>query len=308
MMNFKRNLITSLLICVSVFVFAQGAATNSAAQDTTKKKSRFGQSENSTQKPDSLITDMGVAVSPSSLRFRAKPGSTETRYVTITNDTKKSEKFKISFADYDMSNKGAVTQVPFGKNHEYGLTKWISATPSFVELRPGQAQKIAITINVPDEPNAYRSAWCLMMVDETTEKKYITPPNDGKSNMVMGVIPVFGFGVYIFQNPPNVKINKVEITKFYFNYDKENKYVYVNTRNVGDGIGFCKAYVEVNNLNTGYKEKLFLKQFTIFPGMERTLDYQLPGNIGKGNYIATAVLDFGSDEEVEAAELEFKIE
>ena len=84
--------------------------------------------------------------------------------------------------------------------------------------------------------------------------------------------------------------------------------MYVYAKNVGTGLGFCKLYVEINNLNTGYKEKMFIKQFTIFPGKERILDYQLPGAIEKGSYIATAVLDFGSSEEIEAAELEFKVE
>lgn len=257
---------------------------------------------------DSGITDMGIAVSPSNLRFRTKPGTTETKYVTITNDTRRLEKFKISVSNYDMTDRGATKQLPIGTDFEYGLAKYISVTPSFVELKAGEAKKIAITVNIPDEPNSYRAAWALLMVDQTTEKKYITPQNNGKDNIVMGVIPVFGFGVYIFQNPPNVSLNKVEISKFNFNYDKDNKYVSVTAKNIGTGLGFCKLYVEINNLNTGFKEKMFIKQFTIFPGKERLLDYTLPGNLAKGNYIATAVLDFGSADDVEAAELEFKIE
>ncbi len=257
---------------------------------------------------DTGITDMGIAVSPSNIRFRTKPGTTETKYITVTNDTRRHEKFKVSVSDYDMNDKGAVAQLPRGTPFEYGLSKNVSITPSFIELKPGEAKKIAITLTIPDEPNSYKAAWCLIMVDQTTEKKYITPSNNEKDNVVMGIIPVFGFGVYIFQNPPNVKLNKVEITKFNFNYDKTDKYVSVNAKNVGDGLGFCKLYIEVNNLNTGYKEKLFVKQFTIFPAKERILDFKLPGSLAKGNYVATAVLDFGSKEEIEAADLEFKVE
>lgn len=293
-------------ISIAFILVGISLSAQKTAADTTKRT--FGKSESASQKPDSAITDLGVAVAPSNVRFRTKPGNTETKYVTITNDTKKAEKFKISFADYDMNNGGAVTQLPAGQKHEYGLSKYITATPSFVELKAGEAKKIAVTINIPDEPAAYKAAWCIMMIDQASERKYITPPSNEKDNVVMGVIPVFGFGVYIFQNPPNVKLNKVEITKFNFSYDKENRFVYITSRNVGDGLGFCKAYVEINNLNTGYKEKMFIKQFTIFPGMERVLDFQLPGSLAKGNYVATAVLDFGSEEEVEAAELEFKVD
>lgn len=257
---------------------------------------------------DTGITDLGVAVAPSNLKFRVRPGNTETKTITVTNDTRGVEKFKVSVADYDMTDRGAIQQLPVGQKHEYGLSKWINISPSFVELKPGEAKKINVTVTIPEEPDAYRSAWCIIMIDQTKERKEMAPSRNANGEMTMGVIPVFGFGVYIFQNPPNVSLNKVEITKFNFNYNDKNRFVSITAKNVGTGLGFCKAYVEINNLNTGYKEKLFLKQFTIFPGKERMLDFDLPGNLAKGNYIATAVLDFGSDSEVEAANLEFKVE
>lgn len=299
-----KNLTTKRIFISIILAFAINSANAQNADSTSNTNSAVPAAAPS----DTGITDMGVAVAPSNLRFRTKPGTTETKHITITNDTRKLEKFKISVANYDMSEKGAVKQFPIGTDFEYGLAKNISITPSFVELKPGEAIKVAITVTIPDAPESYRASWALVMIDQTTEKKYITPSSNEKDNIVMGVIPVFGFGVYIFQNPPNVSLNKVEITKFNFSYDNSNRYIYVNAKNVGTGLGFCKLYVEINNLNTGAKEKMFVKQFTIFPGKERVLDYQLPGNIAKGSYVATAVLDFGSSEEIEAAEIEFKVE
>lgn len=254
------------------------------------------------------ITDMGVAVAPATLAFRVKPGKSETKYVTITNDTYKPNKFKISFSDFTMDRGGSIVQVPIGKDGEFGLTKWIMASPSFVELKPGEKKKIAVTITLPDEDSANKSVCALMMIDLTKEREYIVPSDAMEGNYVMGVIPTYGFGVYIYQNPPNVKINKVEITSFTFNYDSLNKYVRIMAKNVGDGMGFCKSFVEITNLNTGKSEKFPLRQFTIFPGLERDLDFVIPGSISKGNYSAMAVLDFGSNEEIEAAEVEFKVE
>ena len=300
-----KPFLTVVFFAYGLTFFAQTAAVDSAK--APENKPAVTEPASSGQGSDS-ITDMGIAVSPSTVRFRTKPGTTETKYLTITNDTRKHEKFKISVTDYDMNNGGGVKQLPAGQNHEYGLSKWVSISPSFVELKPGEKKKIGVTIKLPEDSVSYRAGWCLVMVDETTEKKFISPPNNQKTDMVMGVIPVFGFGIFIFQNPPNVKINKVEISNFQFQHDDKNKYVSIIAKNIGDGLGFCSAYVEINNLNTGYKEKLKLKQFTIFPKMERTFTYTLPGNLTKGNYIATGVLDFGSGEEVEAAELEFKIE
>lgn len=267
--------------------------------------------------PDSLtvdttkvkITDMGVAVAPSSLRFRVKPGKAETKYVTITNDTYFPQKFKMTFSDFSMNNSGSIKQTPIGKiDNDYGLTKWITASPNYIEIQPGEKKKIAIEVKLPDEDEAYKAAWCLLMIDQAKEKDYIVPPSAKEGNISMGVIPVFGFGVYIYQNPPNVKINKVEIISFTFNYDKNNRYIHLRAKNVGDGIGFCKSYIEINNLNTGYAERLALKQFNVLPGQEREFEFMLPGNIPKGKYSIMGVLDFGSEEELEAAEMEIIVE
>lgn len=323
-----KRIISFLIVVFPLFALAQApddstkqmadtvsSISNSAPSDTAKIVSPDDAEEKFI--PDSItvdtskvkITDMGVAVAPSSMRFRVKPGKSETKYVTITNDTYYPHKFKMSFSDFGMSNNGVIRQKPIGQtNNEYGLTKWITASPNYVEVLPGEKKKIAIEVNLPDEDAAYKAAWCLLMIDQAREKDYILPPAAKDGNVAMGVIPTFGFGVYIYQNPPNVKINKVEIISFTFNYDKNNRFIHLRAKNVGDGIGFCKSYIEFNNLNTGYSERMPLKQFNVLPGQEREFEFQLPGNIPKGKYSIMGVLDFGSEEELEAAEMEITVE
>ena len=55
----------------------------------------------------------------------------------------------------------------------------------------------------------------------------------------------------------------------------------------------------------GVSERLRVKTFNVMPGASRELNIQFPGNLEKGHYSAMMVLDFGSDEELEAAEFEF---
>lgn len=312
----RKKIIALYLVVLPFFVFAQ--VTDSAAPsviDTSKIE--FPDAAEEKYVPDTIkvdtskvkITDMGVAVAPSSMRFRAKPGKSETKYLTITNDTYYPKKFKLTFADFSMDNSGAITQTPFGKiDNEYGLTKWVTASPNYVEVQPGEKKKVAIEVNLPDTDEAYKAAWCLLMVDQAKEKDYIIPPSAKEGNISMGVIPVFGFGVYIYQNPPNVKINKVEIVSFIFNYDHDNRFIQLKAKNVGDGIGFCKSYIEINNLNTGYSERMPLRVFNVLPGQEREYEFMLPGNMAKGKYSILGVLDFGSEEELEAAEMEITVE
>jgi len=254
------------------------------------------------------ITDTGVAMSPSSMYFKAKPGRSETLYLTITNDQKRSEKFKISFQDYTMDNMGRNTPVPFGSIAPYGLSNYIVAAPTLVDLKPGEKKKVAITVSMPETDVAYKAAWTQLMVDRVHDRAFLLPDKSNDKAVKMGVIPTYGFGIHVYQNPPNVKLNKVEILKFNFTYDDSSKYVALKVKNSGDGMGFCKSYVEINNINTGKIEKHLLKQFVVFPGLERSFDLKVPGKINPGKYSILLVLDFGSKEELEVAEMELNVQ
>jgi hypothetical protein len=293
--------IFSLLIIIQFAGIYNSFAQKKAAADSSAKEEAF--------KPDT--SGAGVAVSPSTLRFNAGPGTTKVQKLTITNDTKKTYKFKLTFSDFDMDNEGNVKTLPPNQYGKYGLSRFVSATPSFVELKPGEKKKIDVTVKIPEDELLNKAMWCILMVDEAEEKKFITPPKAGDNQMSMGVIPIFGFGVYIYNNPPNVKVNKVEITNFVYNksvsHGTEFKHVIIKAKNTGDGIGFCSSYVELTNLGTGEQKRLLVKKFTILPSQERDFDYILPADLKPGRYSIAGVLDFGSKEEVEAAEMEITI-
>jgi len=284
-MNLKTKVIFFLVLALSQnFIYSQEASKDSSG-----------------------IKGYGVAVAPSSMRFRVQPGSSEKKYLTVTNDTYKPYKFSLTFADIEMERNGKTVQVPVGEKAKYGLSSWISAAPNFIELNPGEKKKIEITIDVPDQDDSYRAGWCIGMLDEVKERTEIVSNPDEKG-FTMGVVPTFGFGVYFYQNPPNLEVSDVEIKDFSFSYDDESKYVHLLVKNIGKGISRSKAYIELNEIKTGYYEKMDLKVFNILPGREREFDFKLPGNLPKGHYSIMGVLDFGSDEEIKAASKEIIIE
>lgn len=291
----KYFLVVAFLIWQTAF--AQDSKGN--IQDSTS------QEDNDFVIDSNKITDMGVAVAPSTMRFHCKPGKTQKMYLTLTNDTYQKNSFKLTFSDVTMDEYGRIGQVPIGQFEKFGLTKYVSASSNFVELMPGEQKKIEIVVTLPEEPNAYFPYWGLLMVDEVKERDFIIPDIAGEDAMGMGVIPTYGFGIYIYQNPPNVSTSKVEIEDYSFNADDENSYVFLKVKNVGDGIGTCKAYVDLNNFNTGKTERLQIKTFNVMPGASREMNIQFPGNLESGHYSAMLVLDFGSEEELEAAEIEF---
>ena len=250
----------------------------------------------------------GVSISPSSLRFSVKPGSTLSKEVKITNDTKGSYKFQIGFSDFTMDKNGKPGGIKASES-KYTLSKWVTVSPSYFELKPGEVKKLTVTIDIPNNDTANIAAWTIMMVDQIVDRTTPLDPKDkSKNTLAMGIAPSFGFGVYIYQNPPNVKVNSVEIQNFKYTDESGKKNITMYVKNSGDGIGFCLSYVELTNLKTGKQEKLATKQYTILPGFFRDFQYPLPNNIAKGKYSAVGVLDFGSKTQIETAELEFDVQ
>lgn len=247
----------------------------------------------------------GVAVSPSRLNFNVGLGKSKVRTVKVTNDTKQKNSFKVKINDFNMHDNGKSSFVPAGEG-KYGLSKWMSVTPTFFELEPGAEQEIEVTINVPSSEEGNSAAWSILMIEQAKEKKVLDPGQKGDKTIAFGIIPTFAFGVYVYQNPPNVTVNEVSITDYKFVQNSEGDGLVIKVHNNGTGIGFCTNYVTLVNQSTGDEQKIALRKFTILPDLTREFRYKLPEGIAKGKYTATAVVDFGSDEEIEAAQLDFE--
>ena len=255
--------------------------------------------------PDSAFQDMGVSVSPSSMHLNIKPGTSVTKEIKVKNDTKKTYRFNIGFNDFIMNEQGKPV-APQATNCKYCLSKYISVSPSYFELKPGEEIKVKLIIAIPDSAEMYKAMWTIVTVDQVVER----PPLDLEphpNRLAMGILPSIGFGVYIYQNPPNVKVNKIHIERFLFAEKDGKKYFDLKVKNMGDGISYCNSYVSLTNLQTGEQKKVNVKRFTILPQFIREFKIDLPGDLLPGKYTAVGVVDFGDAEEMVAAQADFEI-
>ena len=250
----------------------------------------------------------GVSVSPSRLRMNGKPGETVIETIKITNNTDVANSFSMNFFDFDMNGKGksAFSEPGTGK---YSLSKWASVSPTFVELAPGERKEITWTISLPDTDEGHRAAWSILMVEMASERKELDIQRPGDETIAFGIVPTYAFGVFLYQNPPNVTNNQVDITSFGITpLEGHTGVMEFEVENSGNGISYCTAYIELTNLSTGSQDRLPVKHFTILPELIRDFKFNLPHTLEPGRYSAVGVLDFGSTEEIQAAELEFEIE
>lgn len=257
------------------------------------------------QPSDSALKDVGVAITPSHINYNLKPGESRTYEVTVTNETRVTRSFNVSLRDYDADKAGTTIFMEPGTSM-HGLSNWLNVSPTFFEMKPGATQKIRVTLTIPDTVGTSRAAWGLLWVEEKKERQSLD--NEGNDKKIsLGVIPTFAMGVFIYQNPPNVANNKVEIQNFVHQNTGSGSKIDMTLKNSGDGIASCTAYIELTNTKTGKQQRLTVKRFTILPGYTRNYMFSLPQNLDKGSYSAVGVLDYGSKESVEAAELNFEL-
>ena len=256
------------------------------------------------------LPETGVAISPSTLRFNVKPGTLQTKTIKVTNDTKKKFTFQLAFQDFGPSADEHSDQA-ISKYSMYALSKYTIITPTVLEIGPRQTKSITVTVDIPAGDSMNVSMWTILDIDQVLDREKLELPNISENSIGMGVKNSFGFGVNIYQNPPGVQPNNIEIVKMSFLKDDKNSKankIFMQAKNAGNGIGYCLYYLELTNLVTGKQIKLKVKQFSIFPGYVKDFVFELPADLDKGPYSALAVIDFGNKEELQTAELEFKIE
>jgi hypothetical protein len=92
--------------------------------------SGFAQIKSGSNQPGdtSIVTDEGIAVTPSSIRLFLRPGETVTKEIRVTNKTKKTYSFSVAFNDFEMGENGKPKALD-SLSRKYALSKWVIASP-----------------------------------------------------------------------------------------------------------------------------------------------------------------------------------
>lgn len=289
--SLSRSVFFALLLCVVFTTYTFGQKIQTVGVNTNAK-------ETSTK---------GVSISPAHFNLSLNPGDTKTYKINVDNTTNFKKQFEVNIYDFDMNGKGKSNFMAAGEG-KYSLSKWLNISPTFIELKPREKKEIAFSITVPTSDDGFKSAWSIIMVEEQKPRVKLDDNQNKNNTIALGIVPTFAFGVFVYQNPPNVSVNGIEITNFSFDNTSLKESIFIEAQNKGNGIAYCTSYIDLTNIDTGLQQRLKVKRFTILPDLIRTFVFELPEKMPRGNYLAVGVLDYGSAEEIQAAKLEFKLE
>jgi P pilus assembly chaperone PapD len=254
------------------------------------------------------LSAQSVSLSPSRVYFKAAPGETKKQVVHVTNNSDKKQSFTITFGDFSATGTDGKTQMIKAGESEHTCSAYMNASPSFFELAPGASQDIEVIIDLPNLPEANKVKWGTMMLKLTKEKTEAN--NSAHDGVGMGILETFQFVVHIFQTPPSVTLKQAEIENFkeLTTPGDSVRTLALITKNTGEAILDCATYLEFSNLKTGYEQRTKPAAFTMLPGGGRQMKFIIPKDLPKGSYTVTAVVDIGSKDAVQAAEMDVDIQ
>ncbi len=255
----------------------------------------------------STVFAQSVSVSPSRLYFNVTPGSYKSQQIRVVNNGTKPQTFTVNFADFNSPGKDGKTKVVKDGKTEHGMSDWLTASPSFFEIQPGEMKDVEILLQLPNTPDANTVRWAVASIKLARENT--GPTEKGKNVTGMAIIPTFSFVVHLFQTPSNVSFKEVVIDTFYRDMSVGDSLVLLKmlTRNTGDAIADCAPYLNVVNLKTGESDKIEHRGYTILPGGVRELKFYMPRTFKKGIYDVLGVVDYGSETNIAGFGLEVKI-
>lgn len=251
-----------------------------------------------------ISAQTGITIGPPRVYYTIGPGQSQTEKVVVTNPSKDyTLELGISIEDWEYNERGDNIVHPAG-TLPTSCAAWITVQDAFFTLQPGESKEIEIQMNLPAD---YQYA---SNVPVHTAMLYVTQlnPRDGVDEEGANIRIAVRTGIKVYQRLPGPVSPAIEITDFKFLGADGNNLLALNYVNTGriwaDGV----ISVELLNQDDGSKVQIPDLLYYSMPGDKRIQYIQLPAELKRGNYVATAIIDYGNLQSIQIAELEFKFE
>lgn len=252
------------------------------------------------------VQAQSASVSPTRVYFNNNLGESRTKTVFIVNKSDKEQSYQVSFLDFEVTNKKGKPKLMGATDNSHSIAPWISASPSFFTLQGGASKEIKVTLDTPNTPEANSVKWGVMSLKLAREQE--SPLGEKNKQLGMAIVNTFQIIVYMFQSPPSITEKSADIYDFTSIKGDDKMMIKLATNNTSPSILDCYTYLEYTNLQTGWIKTTAKKRFTLLPGGAKETLFDLPTDIPKGKYSVMGVVDYGSSNEIKAAELEIVVE
>lgn len=256
-----------------------------------------------------IYAQAGITASPPKVYFKLAENSTSIQNVSVSNPLNKDLEVGVSLGDWNYDSLGTNSLFDPG-TLKISCASWIKVLPgSYFTLLPGERKDLSIELSVPADVDKN--------IPVRTAMVYFTQlnPSDSKNKSGAAIRVSVKMGIKIYHSFPQTEKRGLEVLDFkdvqpkiLSNTERSPGILQLNVENTGNIWTEGKIQWELLNTQTGEKTKLTEQAFFSLPGDKTILTKELPVDLKKGRYTATAVINFGKKDELKLVELEFELE
>lgn len=249
------------------------------------------------------LAQTGITIGPPRVYYTIGPGQSQSEKVLISNPSKDyTLELGVSISDWEYNE--------FGDNQIYdpgtlatSCADWINVPEAFFSLAPGESKEIDVMMSIPKD---YQND----SVPVHTAMLYVTQlnPRDGVDQDGANIRIAVRTGIKLYQRKLGNNTPNIEITNFKIIDIEEDKAASLFFENTGATWADGRISFELFNQATGETTALTNANLYTMPGDKRQFPVVLPKDLVKGNYIVTAILDYGENQTIKMAELEYSHE
>ena len=241
----------------------------------------------------------GISVSPPRVYFESSGGSSTTQVVTVTNvSAKNTLDLAVSLGDWEYDENGENIMHP-ANTLQNSCANWISVKKSdnYFTLAPGERKELEVSLTVPNINTDKLSAHTAVLF-----VSQMNPVDDVDSNGANIKVSIRS-GIKIFHKYPEATKRKIEIQDLKFDVSKKTLNMqFLNQSEIWtDG----KITTDIINTKTGKKITVDPLIFYTLPGNTRKISIPVNDLEEKGPYNISVMIDYGDNETLEMAELNF---
>lgn len=245
----------------------------------------------------------GLSVSPPRLYFESSNGQSNTQKVVVTNvSSENTLDLSVSLGDWEYDIKGENMMVE-AETLPTSCASWITLKKeeTYFSLKPGEKKEIEVTLTSPSIKNDTLSVHTAMLY--VSQMNPIDDTDHKGTNIKVSVRS----GIKVFHKFLGQSVRKLEIHNVAF--QKEKKNILLSFENAGNIWTDGKIFIDLLNTQTGEKTTLPTNVFYTMPGNKREIEFQLPTDLkANSKYLATILIDYGDENNIEMAELKFTYE
>lgn len=248
--------------------------------------------------PTSVLSQVGISVSPPRVYFTLNQGESESQKILISNVSKENSlNLALTLGDWEYDSFGNNVMLP-PDSLENSCANWLNIpSGTYLTLEPGEHREIDVTMSAPAEIGRDWNVHSAML--------YVTQMNpvDGVDTQGAAIKVSVRQGIKIYRKGKVAENKQIEIENLA--YDKDNNSLLLLFNNIGNIWLNGHVNAVVFNQATGKELTIESVDFYTMPGDIRSMRIPLQHVLDKGRYTVTVMLDYGDLSTVEAAELQF---